>query len=114
MTKKTKAWMIVFLVLALMAVGGVPKAQAHKPKHAKNYAYVPAPCPPPKTVVHHYYPYKPYRYAPPPPPRRVVVYHHYKSCYPSCGYYPAPRGPYVGGYVDNWGWSLIFKTGGRW
>lgn len=113
MTKKSKVWMIIVLVGVLVVVGVVPKAEAHKPKHAKGSVYVLAPCPTQKTVVHHYFPYKPYWYAPP-PPRRVHVYHYYKPCYPVCGYYPTPRGPFVGGYVGDAGWSLFFKTGGRW
>lgn len=113
MTKKSKIWMIVMLVGVFVAVGVVPKAEAHKPKHAKGYVYVPVPCPPQKIVVDHDYPYKPYRYAPP-PPRRVDVYHYYQPCYSVCGYYPASRGPYVRGYVGDGGWSLIFETGDRW
>lgn len=101
-----------FLGVALMAVAFVPSAQAHKPKPYHSYHYAPAPYPPPKTVVHHYYPHTGYRCAP--PPRRVDVYHYYGSCYPSCGYYPAPRRPYVSGYIGEPGWSLIFQTGGRW
>ncbi len=107
-----KITITALLLSAMTAFWAVPAAQAHKPKHHTVYHY--APCPPP-AVVHHYYPYARYRYAPPPPPpRRVDVYHHYYSCYPVCGYDPAPRRPYVGGYVGDAGWSLIFETGGRW
>lgn len=110
-----KKIMILVLLAVMVLFGAVPAAQAHKPKHHRHdvYHYVPAPCPPP-AVVHRYYPYAGYRYVPPPPPRRVDVYHYYYSCYPYCGYYPAPRRPYVGGYVGDAGWSLIFETGGRW
>lgn len=109
----TKITIAALLLLAMAVFGAAPEAQAHKPKRYTVYHYAP-PCPPP-AVVHHYYPYAGYRYAPPPPPpRRVDVYHHYYSCYPACGYYPAPRRPYVGGYVGDAGWSLIFETGGRW
>uniref|UniRef100_A0A832EIG5 Transmembrane protein n=1 Tax=Desulfacinum infernum TaxID=35837 RepID=A0A832EIG5_9BACT len=109
-----KIMILALLLSAVIMVWAVPAAQAHKPKPHKVYHYGPPPCPPP-AVVHHYYPYAGYRYAPPPPPpRRVEVYHHYYPCYPYCGYYSAPRRPYVGGYVGDAGWSLIFETGGRW
>ncbi len=108
-----KIVIIALMLSALTVVLAIPAAQAHKPKPYKVHYYG-WPCPPP-SVVHHYYPYAGYRYPPPPPPpRRVDVYHHYYSCYPYCGYDPAPRRPYVGGYVGDAGWSLIFETGGRW
>ena len=107
-----KKIILALLLPATIMLWAAPAAQAHKPKYPKVYYYG-APCPPP-VVVHHYYPYVRYRYVPPPPPRHVNVYHYYDPCYPYCGYYPAPRRPYVGGYVSDAGWSLIFETGGRW